>query len=498
MTETPMEPAAFDDAVRLASAYRVLLEQISEAALSGRSQALAERDATIVALQRELDKVRRELARTERRLDSITGAVPYRILAALRRLRPSRAPARGVERPSAAPLEERASAPAPPDRSRPSGGGRRHVLVADEHVPTPDRDSGSQRMLHLLRILVEDGSRVTFVPMDLTRREPYSSALEELRIEVLHDGRVVVDRLREIGPGLGAALLSRPPVALMMLSLLRRFAPRASIVFDTVDLHFVREGRRFSVEQLEAAKEAAERFQALETALAELCDAVVTTTDEERRILEEAIPGLRAYVIPNVHEVRERTPGFEQRRDVVFVGNFAHHPNRDAATYLVREVWPLVRKEIAGCRLRLAGYDPKGVLSDLGSDDVSVVGWVEDLDAYLAEPRVFAAPLRYGAGLKGKIGQALALGLPVVTTHIGAEGMRLTNGREALIVEDAPGFATAIARLYRDEALWRDLAQRGKDHVRANYVPAVIRRTVHAMLDELDAAAPSPSPNARS
>jgi glycosyltransferase involved in cell wall biosynthesis len=110
---------------------------------------------------------------------------------------------------------------------------------------------------------------------------------------------------------------------------------------------------------------------------------------------------------------------------------------------------------------------------------VQLLGYVPDVDPLFARARVFVAPLRFGAGIKGKIGEALAYAIPLVTTTVGAEGMSLRDGEEALITDTTDGFAAAVVRLYRDEELWRRLASNAHPHVERHFSPRVVGRLVN-------------------
>jgi glycosyltransferase involved in cell wall biosynthesis len=160
-------------------------------------------------------------------------------------------------------------------------------------------------------------------------------------------------------------------------------------------------------------------------------------------------------------------PGPDFREGAVFVGSFAHAPNRDAARWFARQVVPEVRRELPDLPIWMVGADPPEDLVDTAPDGVEYLGWVENLADTYAAARVALAPLRYGAGVKGKVGEAMSYGVPVVATSVGAEGMDLDDGVTALVVDDPVAFAAAIIRLVRDDALWRRVSAAGRDHIEA-------------------------------
>jgi glycosyltransferase involved in cell wall biosynthesis len=187
-------------------------------------------------------------------------------------------------------------------------------------------------------------------------------------------------------------------------------------------------------------------------------DIVFAITDKEKTLILSDVPNARVEVIPNIHACVEKVQPVAGRKNLLFVGHYAHTPNEDAVSYFVQEVFPLIRKQIPDVQFYMVGsYMPETVKS-LGSRDVIAAGYVPDLSSYLNDCRVFVAPLRYGAGMKGKIGQSMSFGLPVVTTSIGAEGMNLMHGENALIADSPAEFASAVVRLYTDDALWERMS----------------------------------------
>ncbi len=356
-----------------------------------------------------------------------------------------------------------------------------HVLVIDHRVPMPDHDAGSLRMLRLVETLLELGCRVTFAPDDLVRHEPYTRALQSLGVAVLYDGASIVREIALCGEDLALVIVSRPYVAAQYMHAVREYAPSALIAYDTVDLHFLREQRRAELGEPHAADKAA-TMRELELGLVRGSDTtIVVSEDEQARVLEE-VPEAEVYVVPVVNEIASSVAGPEDRDGVLFVGGFQHPPNVDAALLLVREIMPLVWESVPGMRVVITGSSPPPEVLELASEMVEVTGWVEDLQPLIDGARLLAAPLRYGAGMKGKVTQSLGAGLPVVTTSIGAEGLGTQDGREMLIAEDVEQLAERIIRLHDDDVLWRRLSSAGQDVVRRVASLDVMRERLQALL----------------
>jgi glycosyltransferase involved in cell wall biosynthesis len=189
-------------------------------------------------------------------------------------------------------------------------------------------------------------------------------------------------------------------------------------------------------------------------------DVAMTVTDVERRVLEEA--GMdNVFVMPNVHDSFPRVASYEQTAGLIFIGGYVHGPNVDAAIWLCEEIMPIVWRTHPAIRVTLIGSNVPDEVRRLASNRVQVAGFIPDVTPYFERARLMVAPLRYGAGLKGKVGHAFAYGLPTITTTIGAEGFDLVAGRDAMIADDAEGFAAAIIRAYDDPALWETLSENG-------------------------------------
>jgi GT2 family glycosyltransferase/SAM-dependent methyltransferase len=355
------------------------------------------------------------------------------------------------------------------------------VLVVDHRVPTPDRDSGSLRMFRLIEQLVALGAGVTFAPDDVARHEPYTQALQALGVEVLYHPASIPQEIATTGDQFKLAILSRPYVSAQYLHMLREHAPAALIAYDTVDLHFVREQRRAELGEPHAQTKAA-TMRELELGLVRGSDATIVVSDEERELLEELVPGARVIVVPNANDVADDVAPLEGRRGVLFVGGFEHPPNVDGALFLVQSIMPLVWSRLPDIGVTIVGPHAPAEVQALAGPNVEVTGWVEDLQPLIDGARLMVAPLRYGAGMKGKVTQSLGAGLPVVTTPTGAEGLGAEDGTELLIGCDAAQLADRVVRAYTDDELWRRLSARGQDVVRRTASIELMRERLQELL----------------
>lgn len=373
-----------------------------------------------------------------------------------------------------------------------------HVLIVDHRVPMWDRDSGSLRMLNIMRALIGLGARITFLPDNLAHPQPYTRRLQNLGIEVLYGQPDLNAELAAMGPRLSSIVLSRPQVAGRWLDFMREIAPSAQIAYDTVDLHWLREARRSDIGnaakngsatsnghlRIDALSPKAVALRELELAMIRATDVTLVVSDSERTHVERDVPDANLLVVPNIHDVPRHVIPSHDRSGILFVGGFEHLPNVDAAICLVQEIMPAVWRELGKVAVTIVGPDVPPEVHALASPLVSVTGWVEDLQPLLDGSRLMVAPLRYGAGMKGKITQALAVGLPVVTTSIGAEGLDGHDEDCLLVADDPQKLAEHTIQVYRHDQLWRQLSDAGRELIADRCSTGVVSRQLGRLLGE--------------
>jgi glycosyltransferase involved in cell wall biosynthesis len=343
------------------------------------------------------------------------------------------------------------------------------VLVVDLRIPTPDQDSGSVRMSAILRLLREMGFGVTFISDSLDHALHYQSALEKLNIAVLNGFNSARSHLAEAGGKYHFVLLSRPEVAFQYLPYVRAYALYSKVIYDMVDLHWVRFEREMHISGDCTLLDTITRFRRLELFNAASADLVLAITKEEKsRVLEEQ-PGINVAVLPNIHEVFPTKTPFAHRRGLLFIGGFWHKPNEDAVIFFVNNILPRIIKKIPDLVFYIIGSNMPSSVQLLRSVNVEPLGFVPDIVPYFESSRIFIAPLRFGAGMKGKVGHSMSHGLPVVTTRIGAEGMGLEHEKHVLIADSDEYFADCVTRLYADEILWHKLSSSALAHLNSNY-----------------------------
>tara|TARA_B110000503_G_scaffold85251_1_gene129644 strand:- start:1303 stop:5313 length:4011 start_codon:yes stop_codon:yes gene_type:complete len=351
--------------------------------------------------------------------------------------------------------------------------GDKHILIIDHYAPTFDKDSGSVRMLNMLQILQKMDYKVSFWPDDLTYDPRYTKTLQNLGIEIYYGELSFEDFIREHGNNLDAVLMSRPATAKKYLQLVKKYS-NAQTIFDTVDLHFVREQRRMELE--------VQDWKNLEFFLAEEADSTLVVSPTEKEILAAENFADNVSVVSNIHSLEPCINSFEDRHGLMFIGGFAHPPNEEGIVWFIEYILPLIRKKIPDIHLTIVGSDTTERLRAMESPTITVTGYVEDVSCYFSESRVFVSPLLHGAGVKGKIGQSFSYGLPVVTTSIGAEGMHLTDRHNALISDSETAFASKVIDLYTDKFLWQQISTNCRQVIREQFSVDTIRAALEKVL----------------
>ena len=361
---------------------------------------------------------------------------------------------------------------------------RGRILIVDATFPEPDKDSGSLRMVNVVRALIALGYKVCFTSENRAYSAGYCESLQALGVEVLYHPwlRDPVAFLRETGASYDAVMLSRHYVASPLLPLVRAYAPRALLIFDTVDLHYLREQREAELAGDDDLRRRAGATQLSELRLVRSADVTLVVSPIEQALLQREVPGARVEVLSNVHEPVGCRRGFAERADLFFVGGFQHQPNVDAMLWFVAEVWPLIAERLRGVCFHIVGSRMPESVRALASDRVVVAGFAETLDRYLDGCRLSVAPLRYGAGVKGKVNQSMAHGQPVVATSLAAEGMFLQHEREVLIADQATDFAEQVVRLYQDPALWQTLSAAGLENIERHFSFAAASKALRGIL----------------
>lgn len=363
------------------------------------------------------------------------------------------------------------------------------VLVVDHYVPQPDRDAGSRAIWQLLQALVAMGLNVKFWPHNGYRDPDYTPVLEALGVEVLAGPQRggFATWYRAHAQYFEQVILSRPEVATDGIGSVRRHGA-ARVVYYGHDIHHRRLQAQAEVQHDDALLREARRVARQEQALWREADAVLYPSADETAVVRDWLAGAglpmeRARTVPLFALPTPQPVTMADRAEVLFVAGFAHPPNEDAARWFTDTVWPRLRERHPGLRLRLVGSSPTEAVRALACTDVEITGWVSDvaLDDHYARARVAVVPLRFGAGMKGKVIEAMHRGVPVVTTPTGAQG--LAEAAFLPVCSAPEAFAEAVSRLLDDDRHWQAQSQAGQAHVARAFSHSALHEVLVEVLD---------------
>jgi glycosyltransferase involved in cell wall biosynthesis len=335
------------------------------------------------------------------------------------------------------------------DRSR----DKRCILFIDHYVPHYDKDAGSRSTFMYLSLMLEMGYRVLFLGANFFPHKPYTQTLQQMGVEVLVGEYMARNQerwLQENARYIDLIYLHRPHVAEQFLASLERMKPRPKIVFFGHDLHYLRIGREYGVVGDEQLRRSAEKWRKREYAVFDRVDKIYYPSQVEVDEIHAQRADLDVRAIPLYAFDDGQAPDyhFAATSDILFVGGFNHPPNVDAVCWFVGEVLPLVREARPEIRLHIVGSNPTEAVQDLQAEKVIVYGYLsdEELDALYRRVRQVVVPLRFGAGVKGKVLEAIQQNRPVICTSIGAEG--IPDAHTVMTISDsAEAFAASVVAL---------------------------------------------------
>ncbi len=348
----------------------------------------------------------------------------------------------------------------------------RRALIIDTRTPMTDRDSGSIDLFNYFKLLIKLGFKTSFIAAEHQfYAGRYTKELQKIGVECLYDPYIssVKSHLSKKGPIYDLVILSRAHNAHRHIDDVRKYCPNARIVFNTVDLHYLREQRRAVIEKSTNILEGSKVTKEIELSTMRKADATIVISQTESAILENEAPEIKIFTIPLLREIPGRSGKFKSRRDVIFIGGYDHPPNIDAVIYFTKKIWPIIKSRIPDAFFKIIGSNAPEEIKNISEAGVEFIGQVDDLAPYFNQCRLSVAPLRYGAGTKGKIATSLGFGLPCITTPIAAEGMGLTDRENIIIADNEIDFANAVIDLYCNEYIWQKISDNGLEYAEKKF-----------------------------
>ncbi|WP_022760456.1 glycosyltransferase [Butyrivibrio sp. AD3002] len=371
------------------------------------------------------------------------------------------------------------------DRSR----NKKHLLLIDHYIPKYDMDSGSKCTFMYLEQFEKMGMQVTFIGDNFAPDEPYRTELTQQGIEILcgsHYMKHWEEWLSINGKYFDYAYTQRPHIAPKYIDAIRKYTNAKLFYFD-VDLVHLREQREYEISHDIKLKESSEKWKKIEFEIFDTADVIHVVGSYEEEYLKKLLPDKKIRNIPIFIYTDEKSnieKDFAKREDILFVGGFAHPPNLDAVMWFAKEIFPGIVKKYPSIRWHIVGSKPPEELMKLASDNIIIDGFLsdEELEELYRSCRIAVVPLRYGAGVKGKVVEAAYYQIPMITTPIGAEG--IPDDMDTMIVkESAEDIMNAICDLYEDYERLRKMSDNGKAFIQKHYSLSAVRDVLSMDMD---------------
>lgn len=346
------------------------------------------------------------------------------------------------------------------------------VLFMDYAPPRADKDAGSYAALQEMKLVQSLGYKVTFVSTNMAHLGSYTETLQKMGVEVIYAPFYmnVTEYLTQHASDFDAFYITRYYVAQAVLQQIRALAPKAKVIFNNADLHFLRELRAAKSEGDIGKLERARQTRSEEMDVINQVDVVLSYTDIEHSVIQAYTDGQASVLkCPWVVDVPNVIPPATDRIGMSFLGSYRHHPNAEGITWFVRNVMPALAAEACDIPLAIYGSGMTDDIRALASDQVFPQGFVEDVSDAYHNHRISIAPLLSGAGIKGKVLSALAYGIPCVVSPIAAEGIGLRSGHDCIIAETPRDWVEAITALKTDDDLWLSISQNARSYMRGSF-----------------------------
>lgn len=363
----------------------------------------------------------------------------------------------------------------------------KRVLLIDHQIPTPDQDSGSLRIFELIQSMANLNCLVTFVAQNGLFKQGYSQKLAQLGVEILPASDKSLELLKTRAGFYDYAWVCRPDPTRFYFDQLAAVFADLPVIYDTVDLHYLRlrRGEQLALSdsvQADSAQLDSTQMERAELALMARSSKVVVVSESEQQMLTPTTK-TPVFLVPNVHLDIEYSPSIRARSGLVFVGGFSHQPNEDAMKWFISEIFDQITSAAPQTMLRIVGSKTPTWLTELNHPNIQVMGWVPNLAPIYAASRVCVAPLRYGAGVKGKVGEAMSYGVPMVLTSTAAEGMKLNSNQHCLLADQPAEFAQGVIELLKNDARWQEISTAARSHIRENFGRAATLNRVKQLLE---------------
>ncbi|GBR47915.1 glycosyltransferase [Neokomagataea thailandica] len=374
-----------------------------------------------------------------------------------------------------------------------------HLLFVDCDFPRPQHDAGSVETLAILDSLLSLGFTISFLALGRFFQSPKERnnapdfPLTSRGIQCLSPsgsspptGDSGIQESLSALPMISTCIIARSCCGGLVFTPLKSRFTKAKFIFLPHDLHFLREEREVITSPQAAQTLTPQNTKKNEIQLLQDCDASLFFSQHEVALAKTLAPKARIQYIPLTRPTPTPTT-LTNRRDIGFIGNFSHRPNADAMAFFLADIWPSLHAQHPDVILHIIGENPPADLSEAHSPHLKIHGHLPDLGTVLSTLRLTIAPLRFGAGAKGKVVSSLAAGIPCVMTEIAAEGMSFSPAlTQHCIAKNTEDFQHLCSSLLTRDVLWHEISQEGLSTISTHHSPDVLRATLAQLLRSLN------------
>lgn len=364
---------------------------------------------------------------------------------------------------------------------------KKQILVIDHHIPRFDQDAGSRSTFTYLKLFVNLGYSVKFFGQNFYRFQPYTEILQQLGIEVLYGDfyqRNIGTWLKENGKYFDFVVLHRIQVAQKYIKIIKKYS-NAKLAYVGHDLQFISSLKKLELSTDKKYQRESRKYKKIETKIFNTVDVIFPFSTYEALFISEIAPDKIVRTLPVFFydSIPQIDLNFDNRNDILFVASFDHPPNLDAVLWFCKEIFPRVKKRVPDIKLNIVGSNPSDEIKQLESNDINVTGYVSDqkLEAYYMQSKIAVLPLRYGAGVKGKLIESLYYQIPTVITSIAAEGVPEIENY-SMIADDTESFADRICELSANKEVWENYAKNSKELIKKYYTSEAAKETIQEVI----------------
>lgn len=345
------------------------------------------------------------------------------------------------------------------------------IVFYNGQTPAADTNSGEARLTEIIKAYKRNNYHILLFSSRCQIKNARNEIFQRMGVNVFYETKIYHNAQRffrkyEKLPALH--WFYGPDIFIKHKHIAKSKSSSEVLIYDMVDIHHLRYKRAYETNQNNSGyKRKYQQYLKRESLCLKEADITIAISEEEKRYVKDHFSTKNIEVISNIHYPRidkEKIPSFEHREGILFIGS-THHPNVDAVSFLIEDIMPKIWEKNPTISVQIIG-NINQLFPKSSHPKIQFLGYVPDITDYFLYSKLLVAPLRYGAGVKGKVGQAFEYFLPVVSTSVGAEGMKLKDGESALVADDPLQFAKKIIEVYENKNTWGRLSDQSEKNLR--------------------------------